>query len=623
MSLNSVVERVTARITERSKASRRRYLALMERNRALGVSRPKLSCSNMAHAVAAEPDAIKEELIHPRPRHPNIGIITTYNDMLSAHQPYEHYPEQIKLFAREVGATAQVAAGAPAMCDGVTQGQEGMDLSLFSRDVIAQSTAVGLCHGMFEAVALLGICDKIVPGLLMGALRYGHLPTMLIPAGPMPSGLPNEEKVKIRKLYIEGKVDREELMHSEMASYHAPGTCTFYGTANTNQMVVEFMGLMMPDSAFAITNTPLRQALTRAGIHRLAEMGLHSENPRPLTEVVTEKSVVNAIVGLMATGGSTNLTIHLPAIARAAGITIDWEDYNALSDVVPDLAKIYPSSAADINAFNEAGGIPCVMGDLIEAGMLHTDVKTVYGDNLFDYTHRAQLKGKDITYVPSKPSANHEVLRPLSDPFSKTGGLKMLQGNLGRGVTKVSAVKEEYLVVEAPAKVYHTQDAVKEAQKNGDLDQDTVVVVLHQGPRANGMPELHKLIAVLGVQMDRGYRMALVTDGRLSGASGSVPSAVHVWPEAQVGGPLAKVRDGDVIRVDGRTGRLEALVDQAEFDAREAVHPIKPAIGTGRELFATMRHFAPCPEEGGSAMQRLMDEDLEKVGDNFSEEFEV
>ncbi|QDH14837.1 phosphogluconate dehydratase [Oecophyllibacter saccharovorans] len=623
MSLNSVVERVTARVTERSKGSRRRYLELMERNRQKGVNRTRLSCSNMAHAVAAEPDAIKEELIHPKPRHPNIGIITTYNDMLSAHQPYEHYPEQIKLFAREVGATAQVAAGAPAMCDGVTQGQEGMDLSLFSRDVIGQSTAVGLSHGMYEAAALLGICDKIVPGLLMGALRFGYLPTMLIPGGPMTSGLPNEEKVKIRKLFIEGKVSENELMHAEMASYHAPGTCTFYGTANTNQMVVEFMGLMMPDSAFAITNTPLRQGLTRAAIHRLAEMGLHSANPRPLTEVVTEKSVVNAIVGLMATGGSTNLTIHLPAIARAAGIIIDWEDYNLLSDVVPDLAKIYPSSAADINAFNEAGGVPSVISELISADLLHTDVKTVYGDNLKDYAQRAILKGKDIVYAPAEPSKNHEVLRPLSNPFSKTGGLKMLEGNLGRGVTKVSAVEPQNLVVEAPAKVFHTQDAVKAAQKNGELDQDTVVVVLHQGPRANGMPELHMLIPVLGVQMDKGYHMALVTDGRLSGASGSVPSAVHVWPEAQVGGPLAKVRDGDMIRVDGRTGKLEVLVDKKEFDAREAVPPVKPDIGTGRELFAMMRHFAPCPEEGGSAMLRLMDEDLEKVGDNFSGEFTV
>ncbi|QDH14045.1 phosphogluconate dehydratase [Formicincola oecophyllae] len=621
MSLNPVLERVTARIARRSEKSRKLYLDLMAHNLKYAPNRKTLPCSNMAHAVAAEPEKVKEELIHPAPHHPNIGIITTYNDMLSAHQPYEHYPEQIRLFAREKGATVQVAAGAPAMCDGVTQGQEGMDMSLFSRDVIAKSTAIGLSHCMYDSVALLGVCDKIVPGLLMGALRFGHLPQILIPAGPMPSGMPNEEKSKIRKLFVEGKVGLEEAMHAEMASYHAPGTCTFYGTANTNQMVAEFMGLMMPDSAFIITNTPLRTAMTRAGIHRLVDISLGSDKPLPLMDLVNEKSVTNAIVGLMATGGSTNLTIHLIAIARAAGLVVDWDDYNALSEVVPDLAKIYPSSPTDINGFHRAGGIPTVIKELASIGLLHTDCPTISGGSILDYAQRATLDGQNVKYVPAAPTTDTKTLRPLSDPFSKTGGLKLFKGNLGRGVSKVSAVAPDRLVTKAPAMIFQTQEDVMAAQREGKLDQDTVVVVRFQGPRANGMPELHKLIPVLAVQMDKGYKIALVTDGRLSGASGFVPAVVHVCPEAQRGGPLAKLKNGDMMLVDGVTGDLKVLVDEAEFNARPDAPKVRPDVGTGRELFSANRRYAPSAEEGASSMEALMIEDINEVGDDFAGEF--
>ncbi|MDF7673841.1 phosphogluconate dehydratase [Acetobacteraceae bacterium ESL0709] len=616
MPLNPVVESVTARIIERSRRSRRHYLELMAYNRAKGVSRPQLACSNIAHAVAAARPSDKEELLYNRV--PNIGIITSYNDMVSAHQPYGRYPEQIKLFAREVGATAQVAGGTPAMCDGVTQGQDGMDLSVFSRDVIAQSTAIGLCHGMFDAVALLGVCDKIVPGLLMGALRYGHLPTMLLPAGPMGSGLPNKEKVHVRELYVEGKVGREKLLEAECASYHGAGTCTFYGTANTNQMMAEFLGLMMPDSSFIRVNTPLRQEITRAAVHRLAEIGFQSENPLPLSEIIDEKAIVNAAVGLMATGGSTNHTIHLPAVARAAGIVIDWEDLSRLSDVVPMIARIYPSGSADVNRFNEVGGLPAIIAELMGAGLLHKDVKTVAGGGIASYARRAVLDAQEkLVYRSASPSSDLEVIRPVSDPFHSSGGIRLMKGNLGRGIYKASAIAQDNLTVEAPVRVFETQEAVKEAQRRGELDCDVVVVVRGQGPRANGMPELHALIPPLGVQMAKGHKVALVTDGRLSGASGKVPAAVHVWPEARMGGPLAKIRDGDRIRVCAVTGQLDVLIDEEIWEEREAVEVPLSDAGMGRELFAISRNLAPPAEKGASAVLSMMDHDLDELDDDL------
>ncbi|MCL1513844.1 phosphogluconate dehydratase [Parasaccharibacter sp. TMW 2.1891] len=622
MSLNSVVESVTSRIIERSKTSRRRYLTLMERNREKGADRSRLTCANLAHAVAASSAADKQELVFEQ--RPNLGIITTYNDMLSAHEPYGRYPEQMKVFAREVGATAQVAGGAPAMCDGVTQGQEGMDLSLFSRDVIAQSTAVGLSHAMYDGVALLGICDKIVPGLLMGALRFGHLPGMLIPSGPMTSGLPNKEKVRVRQLYVQGKIGKDELMKAEMASYHSEGTCTFYGTANTNQMMAEFLGLMMPDSSFIPVDTPLRQAMTRAGVHRLVEISNKGKDPRPMAEVVNEKAIVNAIVGLMATGGSTNHTVHIPAVARAAGIIVNWEDFSDLSAVVPTLCKVYPSGPSDVNKFNEVGGLPTVIAELSDAGLLHRDAPTISENGLEDYAKRALMgNDKNVVYTPAKPSSDPEILRGAKEPFHPVGGIQLLQGNLGRGVYKSSAVADNLLTIEAPARVFQSQTAVKEAQKAGELHRDVVVVVIGQGPRGNGMPELHNLIPSLGVELDQGFKVALVTDGRLSGASGKVPAVVHVGPEAQAGGPLAKVRDGDVIRVCARTGKLEALVDEKEWAARTPTKPHRATAGTGRELFALMREVAPSAEEGASPMLFMMDRELEEIGDDVEKGTEV
>ncbi|GBR43257.1 MULTISPECIES: phosphogluconate dehydratase [Neokomagataea] len=614
MSLNSVLESVTARIIDRSKISRRRYLALMERNREKGVSRPRLACGNLAHAIAAS-EGDKPSLMQTRTN--NIGIISTYNDMLSAHQPYGRYPEQIKLFAREVGATAQVAGCAPAMCDGVTQGQEGMELSLFSRDVIAMSTAVGLSHGMFESVALLGICDKIVPGLLMGALRFGHLPTMLIPAGPMTSGLPNKEKVRIRQLYVQGKVGTDALMEAENASYHSAGTCTFYGTANTNQMMVEIMGLMMPDSAFINPHTKLRQAMTRASIHRLSEISMNGNDARPLAECVDERALVNAAVGLLATGGSTNHTIHLPAIARAAGIIMNWEDLSDLSKVVPLMTRVYPSGSEDVNGFNRVGGMPTVIAELSRAGLLHQDIMTVSRNGFADYAQRATLEEGELAYVPAEPSSDRDVLRDVAEPFLPDGGIKLMSGNVGRCIYKSGAIAKEHLTVEAPARVFHDQNDVGAAFKRGELERDVVVVVRFQGPEANGMPELHKLMPTLGVLQDRGFHVALLTDGRLSGASGKVPSAIHVCPEAQVGGPIAKIKDGDMVRVCAVTGSIEVLVSEEEWAARTPADIPPPGVGTGRELFALMRSVHSSAEEGASAMLAQMDHVLDTVGDEF------
>jgi phosphogluconate dehydratase len=600
MSLNPKVAAVTDRIIERSRPTRRRYVELMAEQKERGINRPRLSCGNFAHGFAAAGED-KEAISHLSG--PNIAIVTAYNDMLSAHQPYGRYPEQMKIFAREVGATAQVAGGVPAMCDGVTQGQPGMDLSLFSRDVIAMGTAVALSHGMFDAAALLGICDKIVPGLLIGALRFGHLPMLLVPGGPMPSGLPNKEKQRIRQLYAEGKIGKDELLKAESASYHAPGTCTFYGTANSNQMMMELMGLHIPNAAFINPGTPLRQALTRAAVHRLAELAKTGE--RPLSQVVDEKAVVNAMTGLLATGGSTNHFIHLPAIARAAGIAIDWQDFADLSAAVPLIARIYPNGAGDVNDFQDAGGMAFVTYTLAQEGLIHTNTATAGADSLDTWIGNPELHGDELVWKSAEDSADIDMLRPASDPFKADGGLRLLSGNLGRAVIKTSAIDEDRWLIEAPARCFSDQNEVLEAFKAGELDRDCAVIVRFQGPRANGMPELHKLTPTLGVLQDRGYRVALITDGRMSGASGKVPAAIHVSPEALPDGPLARVRDGDPIRLDARDGTLEAVgVDLA---SRPPANSPPPPCGTGRELFALMRLHVNEAEAGASAMLAAME----------------
>jgi len=600
MALNPIIASVTDRIVERSKPTRRRYLDLMAEQKERGINRPRLSCGNFAHGFAASGED-KEAISHLSG--PNIGIVTAYNDMLSAHQPYGAFPPQMKIFAREVGATAQVAGGVPAMCDGVTQGQPGMDLSLFSRDVIAMGTAIALSHGMFDAAALLGICDKIVPGLLIGALRFGHLPVLLVPGGPMPSGLPNKEKQRIRQLYAEGKVDKDELLKAESRSYHAPGTCTFYGTANSNQMMMELMGLHVPNAAFINPGTPLRQGLTRAAVHRLAELAKSGE--RPLSQVIDEKAIVNAMAGLLATGGSTNHFIHLPAIARAAGIVIDWQDFAELSKAVPLIARVYPNGQKDVNDFQDAGGMAFVTYTLGREGLIHMDHLTAGADSMEDWIGNPELHGDELVWKSAEESADVEMLRPATDPFQPDGGLRLVQGNLGRAVFKTSAVDEERWVIEAPARCFSDQDEVLTAFKAGELAGDCAVVVRFQGPRANGMPELHKLTPTLGVLQDRGFKVALITDGRMSGASGKVPAAIHVSPEALPDGPLARVRDGDLIRLDGRAGTLEAVgVDLA---SRPPANSPPPPTGTGRELFALMRMHVNEAEAGASAMLAAME----------------
>jgi phosphogluconate dehydratase len=595
---------VTDRIVERSASSRRRYLDLIAIEADRGIRRPRLSCGNFAHGFAASGEdkpAIRAI------SGPNIGIVTAYNDMLSAHQPYNRYPEQMKIFAREVGATAQVAGGVPAMCDGVTQGQDGMDLSLFSRDTIALGTAVALSHGMFDAVAMLGICDKIVPGLLIGALRFGHLPALLIPSGPMPTGIPNKEKQRVRQLFAEGKVGREELLASEAASYHAPGTCTFYGTANSNQMMMELMGLHIPGAAFIAPNTPLRTALTRRAVHRLADLAKGSQ--RPLGHCVDERAIVNAAVGLLATGGSTNHAIHLPAIARAAGIVIDWEDLDALSAAVPLIARIYPNGSGDVNDFHRAGGIAYVTRELLGAGLLHGDVMTAGGDTIAEHGAMPALDGDALAWHGVGASSDDTMLRPVAAPFMPDGGMRLLQGNLGRAVIKTSAVDPDRWTIEAEARVFSDQGSVLAAFQAGELDRDVIVVVRFQGPRINGMPELHKLTPALGVLQDRGFRVALLTDGRMSGASGKVPAAIHCSPEALGGGPLARVRDGDRIRLSADEGVVEAVgLDLAS--RTPATAPPFP-LGTGRELFALMRGACDTAERGASAMLAAMEAEAE------------
>ena len=598
MTIHSEVAAVTERIVRRSCEGRGRYLALIDGERRHGFERPTLGCANLAHGYAGTDE---DRAVMKAGRAMNVAIVTAYNDMLSAHATYYRYPEQMKVWAREAGVTAQVAGGVPAMCDGVTQGYPGMELSLFSRDTIALSTALALSHNLFEGALLLGICDKIVPGLLMGALRFGHLPMILVPGGPMASGLPNKEKAKVREQFAEGKVGREELLDAEIAAYHGKGTCTFYGTANTNQMMVEAMGLHIPGAAFVNPGTKLRQALTRAAVHRVAEIGSAGNDYRPIGHVVDERSVVNAMVALLATGGSTNHLLHLPAIARAAGITIDWEDFDRLSAVVPLIARVYPNGSADVNGFEAAGGPGFVIGELLGAGLMHGDALTVVG-TMADYATRPTLDGDALVWREAGPSGDDTILRPAAAPFSPDGGTRILAGNLGRACLKTSAVDRDRWTIEAPCRVFEDQATVQAAFAAGELDRDVVVVVRFQGPRANGMPELHKLTPPLGVLQNRGHRVALVTDGRMSGASGKVPAAIHVSPEAQGGGPIGKLRDGDVVRVSADTGELTALVDAAEWDARTPAEPPAALSGTGRELFGMFRGLSDEAERGASAV---------------------
>ena len=596
------VREVTERIRERSRDGRAEYLARMESARQRGSTRAGLSCTNLAHGFAASDPGDKEVL--KLMRWPNIAIVSAYNDMLSAHQPLERYPALIKRAAREAGAVAQFAGGVPAMCDGVTQGQPGMELSLFSRDVIAMGTGIALAHNMFDAALCLGICDKIVPGMLMGALAFGHLPVIFVPGGPMPSGVPNKEKARIRELHAEGKVARESLLESESGSYHAAGTCTFYGTANSNQMLMEVMGLHMPGAAFVPPNTALRDALTAAAAQRAARTTALGGEYSPLARVVDEAALVNGIVGLLATGGSTNHTLHLVAIGRCAGISLTWDDFSDLSAAVPLLARIYPNGSADVNRFQAAGGMAFLIRELLAAGFLHGDTMTAVGRGLCGYANEPWLDGGVLAWrAAAESSGDPDVLRPVSDPFSSHGGLRLLTGNLGRAVVKTSAMKHEHHVVEAPALVFDDQEEVLAAFKAGTLARDFVAVVRFQGPRANGMPELHQLTPSLASLQRRGFKVALVTDGRMSGASGSVPAAIHVTPECSNGGPLGKVRDGDLIRLDCHTGVLEAQVDDEAWALREQPRPRpRNQHGCGRELFATLRRAAGDAESGALSL---------------------
>ena len=600
MKLHPTVDAVTQRILTRSAASRQAYLALVDANANRAPGAERMGCANVAHAFAGIPGDDRFRIVAEKA--PNIGIVNAYNDMLSAHQPLQHYPDLVKDEVRKFGATAQVAGGVPAMCDGVTQGTPGMELSLFSRDTIAMATAVSLSHDMFDAALMLGVCDKIVPGLLIGALHFGHLPTVFVPAGPMPSGLSNNAKSKVREQAAQGLVGRAELMEAEQAAYHAPGTCTFYGTANSNQMLLEAMGLHVPSTAFVAPGGLLRDELTREAA-RTALGITRRQRFAPIGHVVDERCIVNAMVALLATGGSTNHLIHWVAVARSAGITIDWNDFSALSDVVPLLSRVYPNGSADVNQFQAAGGTAYVLRELLDAGLMHEDVLTVRPGGIREYTQEPQLADAQLRWVGPGASKDDSILRPASAPFSETGGLKLLQGNLGRSVIKVSAVPEDRHVVEAPARVFDSQEGLQKAFAAGELDCDVVCVVRWQGPQANGMPELHKLTPPLAVLQGKGFKVALVTDGRMSGASGKVPAAIHVSPEALVGGALAKVRDGDLVRMDAVAGTLDVLVDAAEWARRDnATMPTdltaSNGAGIGRELFAGMRRNALTAEEG-------------------------
>ena len=612
--LNDTIHRVTQRVIDNSRASRAAYLELMKREGERKPERKDIACSNLAHAFAG---ALEDQEAMKNGRGPNIGIVTAYNDMLSAHQPYGRYPDRMKIYAREVGATAQVAGGTPAMCDGVTQGEDGMELSLISRDVIALSTGIALSHQMYDGIACLGICDKIVPGLLMGALRFGHLPAVFVPSGPMPSGISNRQKQATRQKYAAGEIGRDELLESELASYHSPGTCTFYGTANSNQMMMEMMGLHIPSAAFVQPGTKLRQALDRAAVHRIAELSGTTE--RTLAQVIDEKAIVNAVIGLLATGGSTNHAIHIPAMARAAGIVIDWTDLADLSSVVPLMARVYPNGAGDVNHFHQAGGMAYVIRELLDAGLAHGDILTVWNGGMEAYTAEPVLEetaspreGGDLpengtrsppsrgfTYRSVTESRDDTMLRPVAEAFQPDGGMKLLTGNLGRACFKSSAVAPERYTVEARARVFEDQKDVVTAFKAGELDKDVVVVVRFQGPCANGMPELHSLTPSLAVLQDRGHKVALVTDGRMSGASGKVPAAIHCVPEAKGGGPLSLVQDGDMIKVCAATGELSTTAD---LSARTPAPDPAPQWGVGRELYRLMQMQADGAEKGASAI---------------------
>jgi len=598
--LNSTIEAVTERIKARSAKRRRRYLDLIDAYDASVPARTRLAEANQAHTSAGCVVQDKIQLLGGK--WPSIGIVTAYNDMLSAHAPYEHYPDVIRKAAREAGATAQVAGGVPAMCDGVTQGFEGMELSLFSRDTIAIATAVSLSHATFDAALLLGICDKIVPGLLIGALRFPWLPVILVPGGPMPSGLPNKEKAVRRQLFAEGKIGREELLQAEAESYHAPGTCTFYGTANSNQMLMELMGLHLPSAAFVPTNTPLREALTVAATKRAAAITGLGKDYRPIGRVVDERAIVNAMVGLTATGGSTNHFIHLPAMARAAGIEINWDDFSEIARVTPLMARVYPNGSADVNHFHDAGGIAFLVRELLGAGLIHGDLLTVNEGGMQASVNEPFLEGDAAAWrVGAEKSADEAVLRGVAKPFAAEGGLRVMTGPLGRSVVKTSAIDADKRRVEARARVFDNQEEVRVAFKNGDLDRDCVVVVRGQGPRANGMPELHKLMPLMGALQDRDFKVALVTDGRMSGASGKVLAAIHVTPEAAEGGPLAKVRDGDVLLVDANEGVLDVIAPPDWRTRSPAQLDISGnQRGVGRELFSLFRHHAQSAEQGGS-----------------------
>jgi phosphogluconate dehydratase len=603
MPRHSVLEQVTARIAARSAPTRQAYLDRTHAMAGRKVERSQLSCTNLAHGVAAMPEAAKVRL--KTEEAPNLAIVSAYNDMLSAHQPLEAFPRWLKEAALEAGGTAQFAGGVPAMCDGVTQGMEGMDLSLFSRDVIALATAVALSHQMFDGALYLGVCDKIVPGLVLGALSFGHLPAVFVPGGPMTTGMGNEEKAQVRQLYAQGKVGRDALLEAETRSYHGPGTCTFYGTANSNQMLMEIMGLHLPGTAFINPNTPLREALTREAARQALRIAHGTERYTPIAHVLDERAFANGIVGLLATGGSTNHTLHLVAMARAAGIVLTWDDFDELSSVVPLLARVYPNGRADVNQFQAAGGLAVVIGSLLSLGLLHEDVTTVVGKSLADYTREPVLRDGKLTWIDGpKESLDDTIVRTAEAPFSPEGGLRVLDGNIGRAVLKVSAVKPEHRTVQAPAIVFHRQEDLLAAFKRGELERDFVAVLPWQGPAACGMPELHKLTPALTVLQDRGFHVALVTDGRMSGASGKVPAAIHVCPEALNGGGIARVRTGDMVRVDAPAGELRVLVSEAEWKTREIVRPDLSGNrhGIGRDLFGNFRRHVSTAERGACTL---------------------
>lgn len=598
MTLNKTVQAVTDRIIARSETTRGAYMDRMRTAQKKGPARAHLSCSGQAHAYAAAGED-QDHLATSSAGH--LGIITAYNDMLSAHQPFEVYPQRIRDAVRKIGGTAQVAGGVPAMCDGVTQGEAGMELSLFSRDVIAMATGVAMSHNVFDSSVYLGVCDKIVPGLVIGAQSFGHVPAVFLPAGPMTSGISNDEKAKTRQAFAKGEIGRDELLKSEMGSYHGPGTCTFYGTANTNQMLMEFMGLHLPGSSFVNPNTELRDALTEEGARRALSLSALGNNYTPVCDVLDEKAYVNGIAGLMATGGSTNLLIHLVAMARAGGIILDWQDFSDLSDVVPLLARVYPNGLADVNHFHAAGGLGYMIGELLKSGYLHPDTKTVAGEGLENYVMEPFLGEDGLTWRKgSGKSLNDAILRPTDAPFQATGGLKRLNGKLGTGVIKISAVAKEHQVVEAPVRVFHDQDAVKTAFKAGEFTGDVIVVVRFQGPKANGMPELHSLTPMLSILQGQGKKVALVTDGRMSGASGKIPAAIHVVPEALDGGPIAKLQDGDIVRLDAPNGVLEILTDGVEDRPVATADLSANEHGTGRDLFQAFRRSVASADEGAS-----------------------